>query len=66
MGYDVKKYDKMTQVIYAGQEVDLTTGTVAPPLFQTAIFVFDDCTLGAERFKGDRPGISTHVWEIPL
>ena len=52
MSHDLKKFSRTTQAIHAGQEVDEATGAVAPPIFQTSTFAFDDCRQGADRFAG--------------
>jgi len=46
----------MTRAIHAGQDVDPATGSVAPPIFQTSTFAFDDCAQGAARFAGREEG----------
>ncbi len=56
MSHDLKKFSRTTQAIHAGQEVDEATGAVAPPIFQTSTFAFDDCQQGADRFAGAADG----------
>jgi methionine-gamma-lyase len=56
MSHDLKNYSRTTQAIHAGQEVDEATGAVAPPIFQTSTFAFDDCEQGADRFAGVAEG----------
>jgi methionine-gamma-lyase len=45
-----------TLAVHAGQEVDQTTGAVAPPLYQTSTFAFTSCDQGAQRFAGKQDG----------
>jgi methionine-gamma-lyase len=56
MSSDVKKYGRTTQTIHAGQGTDPFTGSVAPPLFQTSTFAFENCAQGAARFAGEEGG----------
>lgn len=56
MSNDIRKYGRTTQTIHAGQDVDLSTGSVAPPLIQTSTFAFESCAQGAARFSGDEEG----------
>ncbi|MEJ2188548.1 MAG: PLP-dependent aspartate aminotransferase family protein [Acidobacteriota bacterium] len=56
MSHDLKKFSRTTQAIHAGQEADAATGAVAPPIFQTSTFAFDDCEQGADRFAGVAKG----------
>ena len=52
MAHDLRGKGLMTRAIHAGQYVDPATGAVAPPIFQTSTFAFDDCAQGAARFAG--------------
>jgi len=56
MGHDVSKYGRMTQVIHAGGEIDAATRAVAPPIYQSSTFAFDDCAQGAALFAGQEDG----------
>lgn len=49
-------YHLDTRSIHAGQEPDPATGAVAPPIFQTSTFAFDNCEQGARRFAGEESG----------
>ncbi|MCU0664101.1 MAG: PLP-dependent aspartate aminotransferase family protein [Myxococcota bacterium] len=56
MSHDLRKFQKASQVVHAGQSVDPTTGSVAPPLYQTSTFAFETAAQGAARFAGTEPG----------
>jgi methionine-gamma-lyase len=56
MAHDLRGMGLMTRAIHAGQHVDPATGAVAPPIFQTSTFAFDDCAQGAARFAGREEG----------
>ncbi len=56
MAHDLRGKGLMTRAIHAGQHVDPATGAVAPPIFQTSTFAFDDCAQGAARFAGREEG----------
>ncbi|MCP4679881.1 MAG: PLP-dependent transferase [Deltaproteobacteria bacterium] len=50
------KYGTTTQTIHAGQYSDPATGAVAPPIFQTSTFAFENSAQGAARFAGTEDG----------
>jgi methionine-gamma-lyase len=52
----LKKYEHTTKTIHAGAYPDRTTGAVAPPIYQTSTFAFDNCSQGARRFAGKEQG----------
>jgi methionine-gamma-lyase len=56
MTHDIKRLKMASQTIHAGQYPDPTTGAVAPPIFQTSTFAFDNCAQGANRFLGKEKG----------
>ncbi len=56
MNHRSGKYSSTTLTIHAGQHADPGTGAVAPPLFQTSTFAFDNSAQGAGRFAGTEEG----------
>ncbi len=42
--------------MHAGQHVDPATGAVAPPIYQSSTFAFQNCRQGAARFAGEEEG----------
>ena len=56
MGHKLDNLGQSSRTVHAGQEVDQTTGAVAPPIYQTSTFAFTDCRQGAARFAGDEEG----------
>ena len=45
-----------TKVVHGGQEPDLVTGALAPPIYQTSTFAFKDAEHGARLFRGEEEG----------
>ncbi len=56
MTHDSKKLGPNTRAVHAGQHVDPTTGAVAPPIYQSSTFAFENCSQGAARFAGEEEG----------
>ena len=56
MGHKLDNLGQSSRTVHAGQEVDQTTGAVAPPIYQSSTFAFTDCRQGAARFAGDEEG----------
>lgn len=56
MSHDLKNMGMRTKTIHAGQYTDPATGAVAPPLFQTSTFAFENAAQGAARFAGEEEG----------
>jgi O-acetylhomoserine (thiol)-lyase len=48
--------DIYTDSLHAGQEPDPTTGSRAPPLYQTTSYVFEDAEDAASQFALEKPG----------
>jgi methionine-gamma-lyase len=45
-----------TKAVHAGQYPDPTTGSVAPPIYQSSTFAFETPEQGARRFSGEEAG----------
>ncbi len=45
-----------TQIVHGGQHPDKATGALAPPIYQTSTFAFENVEQGAARFKGEEKG----------
>lgn len=56
MAHHLKSRKLDTLAIHAGQYADPVTGAVAPPLYQTSTFAFENCQQGADRFAGAADG----------
>ncbi len=56
MAHDLKKLGMTTRNIHTGQHPDPATGAVAPPIYQSSTFAFDNCAQGAARFAGEDDG----------
>lgn len=56
MSHDLKNLGLATRAIHAGQYSDPTTGAVAPPIYQSSTFAFENCAQGAARFAGKEGG----------
>ena len=56
MGHELENLGPNSRTVHVGQEVDQTTGAVAPPIYQSSTFAFTDCRQGAARFAGDEEG----------
>jgi len=49
-------YGFETNSVHAGQDVDPTTGSRAPPIYQTTSYVFEDSDDAAAQFALEKPG----------
>ena len=55
MAHDLKKLGRTTQAIHAGAHPDPATRAVAPPIFQSSTFAFENAEHGAAVFRGEDP-----------